>query len=390
MPSAAIMAHAGPIAIAQRDTHVKSIHVSDIEATFGSTTIGLDDRFLRCIRLILIDLISKPLGSRIVGCSDEWFADAANLITPTPPVRKAGVYVHSGAWFDGWETKRHNPNSFDWAVIKLGVAGGTVQGIEIDTAFFNGNEAPAIGVEGCYAPDATDDELKVAAQYKLEDPTSPWVPLIAKVDCGPSQRHAWQLSGPITQKNFTHVRLLMFPDGGIARFRLYGTAIPIFPIDQTDVFDLAAATMGARAISCSDQHFGRKENLILPGRGVDMGDGWETARSRAPGHYDWAIIKLGTPGIPESIVIDTAHFRGNYPQSVSISGLMWREDRQPGPDESGWADFVTKQPCQADYEHTFKLLEAREVTHLKLVIFPDGGVKRIRAFGRRLLPELGR
>ena len=375
----------GAIATAKGDTHVRSIPAADIESTFGSTTIGLDKVTPRSITLILTDLISKPLGSHIVGCSDEWFADAANLTAPTPPVRKPGVYVHSGAWFDGWETKRHNPNPFDWVVIKLGVASGTVQGIEIDTAFFNGNEAPAIGVEGCYAPTATDDELKVAAQYQLEDPASPWVPVIAKVDCGPSQRHAWKLAGSITHEKFTHVRLLMFPDGGIARFRLYGTAVPDFPSTQTDIFDLAAATMGARAISCSDQHFGRKENLLMPGRGVDMGDGWETARSRKPGHCDWIIVRLGTTGIIESIVVDTAHFRGNYPQSVSIQGLLWNGNGQPGPEEPEWADLVTKQPCQADHEHPFKLLEMREASHLKLVIFPDGGVKRLRAFGRRTL-----
>jgi allantoicase len=154
-------------------------------------------------------LISKPLGSRILSFSDEWFAAAENLITPTPPIRKAGVFTHAGAWYDGWETRRHNQEPFDWVVIRLGVASGKVKGIEIDTAFFNGNHAPEVSVEGCFHDN--DEAVK-------EKSFQEWETILSKQECGPSQRQAWLLD-KITEKAYTHVRLQMWPDGGIARFR---------------------------------------------------------------------------------------------------------------------------------------------------------------------------
>ncbi|KAF2753647.1 Allantoicase [Pseudovirgaria hyperparasitica] len=331
-----------------------------IQETFGSTSI---------------DLISKPLGSRILSFSDEWFAAAENLTTSTPPVRKPGVFTHAGAWYDGWETRRHNTEPFDWVVIRLGVASGKVKGVEIDTAFFNGNHAPEIAVEGCFS----NDDAKVS-----DKSFAGWETILEKQECGPSQRHAWLLS-KITEKAYTHVRLLMYPDGGIARFKLFGVALPVFPQDVDAVFDLAATVNGGVAVSCSDQHFGTKDNLLLPGRGMDMGDGWETKRTRGP-HIDWAIIRLGTTGEIERIVIDTAHFRGNFPQKVQV--FAGRFDKDPDADDGAWQEVLSPQKAGPDREHEYGSQElsnaqGQTYSHVKLVIIPDGGVKRIRVFGRR-------
>ncbi|KAI9876290.1 MAG: Allantoicase [Pleopsidium flavum] len=340
---------------------VEGVASDDIQSTFGSDCI---------------DLISKPLGSRILSCSDEWFADVSNLTTSTPPVQKPGVYTHAGAWYDGWETRRHNQALFDWVVIRLGVASGKVKGVEIDTAFFDGNHAPAIAVEGCFS--GSDDEV-------LEENFRGWETVLGKQECGPSRRQAWKLAKE-TKNAFTHVRLLMYPDGGIARFRLFGTAIPVFPESVDEVFDLAAMVNGGITVACSDQHFGSRENLLLPGRGVDMGDGWETKRSREKGHTDWVIVRLGAPGEVKMVVVDTAHFRGNFPQSVMVEAI---NHPGPAPDtgDIGWVRLVAPQKCGPDKEHEFrKELEnvtRRTYTHVKLVIIPDGGVKRFRVFGRR-------
>ncbi|KAK3320902.1 galactose-binding domain-like protein [Cercophora scortea] len=323
-----------------------------------------------------IDLISAALGGKVLGFSDEWFAEASNLLTPTAPIRQPGKMVYTGAWYDGWETRRHNAAPFDWVVTRLGVASGTVEGVEVDTAFFSGNHAPAISVEGCFS--LNDEEV---LSWKGE--RGGWEPILSIQECGPSQRFGWKLDDP-TQKNYTHVRLNMYPDGGIARFRLFGHAVPVFPDDKDVIFDLAAAQNGGVAVSCSDQHFGTKDNLILPGRGKDMGDGWETARSRTRGHVDWAIIRLGAPGYIQSFVVDTAHFRGNFPQQVKLEAIEWKGKGEPAADAEGWTEVAEPIKCSPDHEHPVEsLVKDKPFSHVKLIIVPDGGVKRLRVFAKR-------
>lgn len=323
------------------------------------------------------DLISKPLGSRILGFSDEWFAAADNLTTPTPPIRKPGVFTYAGAWYDGWETRRHNPEPFDWVVFRLGVSSGRVKGVEIDTAFFNGNHAPEVAVQGCFAPDSREEEIK-------SKDFAEWETILPKQECGPSQRHAWLLKTE-SGKAYTHVRLQMFPDGGIARFRLYGTVQAVLPQDLNEVFDLAATVNGGVAVKCSDQHFGTKDNLLLPGRGKDMGDGWETKRTRGE-HVDWVIVKLGVHGEIDRLVVDTAHFRGNFPQKVQLFAAA--TETAPEHDSSDWIEVLEPQKTGPDKEHEYagdvlKSVRGKGYGFVKMVIIPDGGVKRLRVFGRR-------
>ncbi|GAM82485.1 hypothetical protein ANO11243_004650 [Dothideomycetidae sp. 11243] len=354
-PDDVVLARSGPTPVA----------IDQIPNVFGSDSI---------------DLVSKPLGSRILDFSDEWFAAAENLTTPTPPIRKPGVFTYAGAWYDGWETRRHNTSEFDWVVFRLGVASGRVKGVEIDTAFFNGNHAPEVGVQGCFASDDREDEIK-SPDFK------DWETILPRQECGPSQRHAWLLQG--TGKQYTHVRLQMFPDGGIARFRLYGSVVPVLPQSLDEVFDLAATVNGGVAISCSDQHFGTKDNLLLPGRGVDMGDGWETKRTRGV-HIDWVIIKLGIPGEIARLVIDTAHFRGNFPQKVQVfAAAVTKDGTAPSHDDhDAWVQILAPAKSGPDMEHEYasdSLTDVAGQTYafVKLVIIPDGGVKRLRVFGKR-------
>lgn len=323
----------------------------------------------------MADLISAALGGKILGFSDEWFAEAANLLTPTAPIRQPGKMVYTGAWYDGWETRRHNAEPFDWVVIRLGVASGTVEGVEVDTAFFSGNHAPFISVEGCF--NLNDEEV-----LSWKGGKGGWETILGLQECGPSQRFGWKLDVP-AQKPYTHVRLNMYPDGGIARFRLFGHAVPVFPENKEAVFDLAAAQNGGVAVSCSDQHFGTKDNLLLPGRGKDMGDGWETKRSRTKGHVDWVIIRLGAPGFVQRVVVDTAHFRGNFPQKVKVDAIEWKGEGEPKSDVEGWEEVVETSKTGPDQEHEFaSKLQEKPFTHVKLTMIPDGGVKRLRVLSR--------
>jgi len=262
------------------------------------------------------------------------------------------------------------------------VSSGRVKGVEIDTGFFNGNHAPEVGVQGCYI--APEDEK--AEEEKVSRPDfKGWKTILDRQECEGARRQAWLLKTS-TEEAYTHVRLQMFPDGGIGRFRLYGDAVPIFPSDPKEVFELSATVNGGVATRCSDQHFGVKDNLILPGRGVDMGDGWETKRSRGV-HIDWVIIRLGTPGEIQKIVVDTAHFRGNFPQKVQVYAAEGPEEPEAGEHEK-WTQVLAPTKTGPDVEHFYEgeqleSVQGKGYAFAKLVIIPDGGVKRFRVFGRR-------
>ena len=310
--------------------------------------------------------------------------------------------MHTGAWYDGWETRRHNSKPFDWVVIKLGCV-GTIQGVEVDTAHFNGNEAPAAGLDGCFL-----HEEKGEASGVGKEGFQGWQEVLPPQPCGPSQRQAWKVSGNgVKGKHFTHLRIKMYPDGGIARLRVYGSVLPpplsavpaAKDLGDLPLEDLSSALNGGVATVCSDQHFGVKSNLLLPGRGKDMGDGWETARSRSKGHTDWVICRLGLKAQKiEKVVVDTKDFRGNFPRAVRVDG--WLADRktpltEPKAEEEGWLPLLAKGEVftEADKEHVFAGSEivshtagydaGKIWTHVKLTIIPDGGVKRLRVFGKR-------
>ncbi len=247
-----------------------------------------------------------------------------------------------------------------------------MRGVEIDSAFFNGNHAEGVAVQACFetGPEA-DDKVK-GESY------GGWLELLGRRECGPNRRQGWKVA---TDELVTHVRLLMFPDGGIARFRLYGDAVPAV-VSEGEV-ELSAAIMGGVAVGASDEHYGVKGNLLLPGRGKDMGDGWETKRSRGQGHEDWVVVRLAARGLVNRVVVDTAHFLGNFPQGVRVEGA----DVQEGKGIDGkWVEMLSEQKLGPGQEHEF----GKEVlgdavgkccTHMRMTIIPDGGVKRFRVFG---------
>ncbi|KAI0695454.1 galactose-binding domain-like protein [Cytidiella melzeri] len=316
-----------------------------------------------------IELSSVALGGTICAVSDEFFADARNLLLVEPARSLKGQFGPKGALFSGWETRRHNP-SYDWCIVKLGTPGAII-GFDVDTAHFNGNEAPQVSVDALYA---TDD-----VHPAVDDPR--WTPVLAVADLGPSARHLFKV--PQTS-GVNYVKLNMYPDGGIARFRVYGLVTPVFPSEVDTVFDLAHVFSGGRVVFTSDQHFGVGSNLILPGRGKDMGDGWETKRSRQKGHKDWVIIKLGDEGVLSHVEIDTAHFMGNFPESCEIHAVN-SADLIPKVSEEDWVLTLPRTKLGPHRQHQFQLENVEApYTHIRVTIYPDGGIKRVRVFGRRI------
>ena len=91
-------------------------------------------------------------------------------------------------------------------------------------------------------------------------------------------------------------------------------------------------------VAASDEFFAAKENLTKAAAPVfvpdtydakgQVYDGWETRRRRGPGGKlpdrsarDWAIVRLGVPGVVRAIVVDTAFFTGNFPQACSADEI---------------------------------------------------------------------
>ncbi|CAO3570485.1 unnamed protein product [Mortierella alpina] len=323
-----------------------------------------------------IDLAVSNRGGKVLTLTDEWFAEAKNLLTPTAPISCPGRFVPTGAWYDGWETRRHNPH-FDWCVIELGYA-GKIAGFEVDTAFFTGNHAPFVSVEGFKEPGFAKNVPRTHEEWAAVH----WTPILSKVALEPSTRHGFRLEKP-TEEEFTHVRFCMYPDGGVARLRVFGTVHKIIPENKHEIYDMASAASGSTIIGFSDAHYGHPSNLLLPGRGHDMSDGWETKRSRTPGHVDYADIKLGQPGHVTNIEIDTAHYKGNPPKAVTVAGFEIGSDVP--------ILLLDQMPLTPHRQHFFEVkadLTEKRIATIKVIMIPDGGIKRVRVWGASQLPAV--
>ena len=327
----------------------------------------------------LVDLASARLGGVVLIANDDFFAEKENLVKDEAPVWIADRYTDRGKWMDGWESRRRRSPGHDWCVVRLGMP-GIVRGVVVDTAFFRGNYPEACWLEGAVAP-ADADPLLLAADHAA------WFPLLPRVPLAGDTKNRFALDAPW---RVTHLRFHIDPDGGVARLRVHGEVLPdpaaltAFP---DGALDLAALEHGAAVIGASDMFFGGRHHLILPGDSRGMHDGWETRRRRGPGH-DWAIVRLAARGMIERVVVDTSHFKGNAPARASVEGI-----HAPGVGASklaqlsGWRTLISTA-LQAHTRHTFddELRRVGPVTHLRLSVYPCGGVARLRAWGV-LAPE---
>jgi allantoicase len=330
----------------------------------------------------LVDLAAEALGGTTLATSDDFFAPMENLLKPGRGVFLEGKYTDRGKWMDGWESRRKRSAGHDFCLIQLG-APGWVLGLDIDTNHFLGNHPPFASVEGVWAePGTSVDALSRLSFTEL----LPQVPLRP----GSQNLFAAERGEPVT-----HVRLNIYPDGGVARFRVYGKVLPRFQDGQASdaetqrwvdpgLVDLAALKNGALALACSDAFFGPMNHLLLPGRAADMGGGWETRRKRAPGH-DWIWIKLAARGRISVLELDTNHFKGNFPDRASVDIIDAPGARITDLTSALCTPLLPEVKLSADTRHFFssELSPHAPGTHLRLNIFPDGGVSRLRAWGTR-------
>ena len=314
------------------------------------------------------DLASRDLGGSVISANDELFAPRQNLILPQPATHEISAFGHTGKVYDGWETRRRREPGFDWAIVRLGVP-GILHGVVVDTAFFKGNYPPYVSVDATSVEGYPDAELFDRV---------PWTCLVPKSPCEGDTENYYPIDNP---KRWTHVRLNIFPDGGVARFRVHGEVV-IDPRFLTTTVDLLALENGGRLLSTSDAFYSTPENLILASRARLMGEGWENARRRGAGN-DWAVFKLAARGEPTMIEVDTSYFVGNAPGEVRISAAD--ETVSDISEPSAWWDVVPRTPALVDTRHRYVIPERRTATHLRLDVYPDGGLTRLRCFGE--LPE---
>jgi allantoicase len=325
----------------------------------------------------LPDLAVRNVGGGVVYANDEAFAARENLVTPGPAVFDAAVFGHKGKVYDGWETRRRREpgpagQTWDEAIVRLG-APGIVRGVVVDTAWFTGNYPPEVSVEGLAA-----DGHPTVAQLAAADG---WEPLVARSPVKGDTENAFSVT---SDQRVTHVRLRIYPDGGVARLRVHGEALPDpHLLGVLGTVDLAAIENGGRVVGCSNIFYSSPNNLLVPGPPRNMGEGWETARRRDDGN-DWVEVALTGESVIAVAEIDTSYFLHNAPGWATLRGR----------NESGeWFELLPRTPLLPDTRHRFALGTGVPTTHVRLDIHPDGGTARLRMHGRLTdagAAELGR
>jgi allantoicase len=324
---------------------------------------NLPDFVLRCV-----NLADPRFGAKALSASDEFFAPKERMLSREPAVFIAGKFDDNGKWMDGWETRRRRDGGHDFCVIRLGLP-GVMRGFDVDTSHFTGNFPSSVSIEACFCDG--DPGADIA-----------WTELVARTQLTGNSHFYPAVSDA---RVWSHLRLQIYPDGGIARLRAYGEVALDWTRRAGDkLYDLIAVENGGRALAWNDAHFGQPVNLLSPGRGENMGDGWETRRRREPGN-DWAVIALGCAGNIRRIEVDTAHFKGNYPDRCSLQAFNANGATEDAliAQSASWPVLLPEQKLAMDTVQVFEkqIAGIGPLSHVRFNIFPDGGVSRLRLWG---------
>ncbi|AYF78500.1 allantoicase [Nocardia yunnanensis] len=317
---------------------------------------------------LLPDLAVRTLGGAVLWANDESFAERENLIRPEAATYSPATFGHKGQVYDGWETRRRRGDNGDHpagddcdsAIIRLGVP-GVIKGVVVDTAWFKGNYPPEVSVEAIAVEGHPSTDELVAAEG--------WTTIVERAKVNGDSANPFEVDSP---KRWTHVRLRMFPDGGIARLRVHGIAKPELSWLESGPFDLAAIENGGLVADCSNRFYSHPQNVLMPGRAASMGDGWETARRRDKNTNDWVLVQLAAEGVITAAEIDTSYFLFNSPGAGSLTGI-----RADGTE----VELLGRTALQPDTRHRFLIDAGEAVVRVRLDAFPDGGLARLRLFG---------
>ena len=318
----------------------------------------------------LIDLAQPRLGTKVIYKTDDFFASANRIISPTEPVFKVGVFDKHGKWMDGWESRRKRTAGHDFIIIKLGKP-GTIKKVDVDTSHFNGNQPAMISIEGANSNSNKINQLN-------------WQPLLSKKKTKANSHHYFTVN---SDKVFTHIKFNIFPDGGVARLRLYGSIAKSSKLKNKKI-NLASLLDGSSVIACNNEHFGKAENILAPGKAKNMGDGWETRRRRGKG-FDWLILNSLDGKEIDKIEISTHHFKGNFPSHCSLQAAYLpnsKNSKQIVKSSNTWKYLLKDAKLSANKVHVFKnnLMKKDKINFIKINIFPDGGISRFRIYGKSI------
>jgi allantoicase len=318
----------------------------------------------------LIDLAQPRLGTKVIYKTDDFFASANRIISPTEPVFKVGVFDKHGKWMDGWESRRKRTAGHDYIIIKLGKP-GTIKKVDVDTSHFNGNQPAMISIEGANSNSNKINQLK-------------WQPLLSEKKTKANSHHYFTVN---SDKVFTHIKFNIFPDGGVARLRLYGSIAKSSKLKNKKI-NLASLLDGSSVIACNNEHFGKAENILAPGKAKNMGDGWETRRRRGKG-FDWLILNSLDGKEIDKIEISTHHFKGNFPSHCSLQAAYLpnsKNSKQIVKSSNTWKYLLKDAKLSANKAHVFKnnLMKKDKINFIKINIFPDGGISRFRIYGKSI------
>ena len=330
--------------------------------------VQADERELpRGAHLPELDLASRLLGATVVAASDEAFGEKENLLNPASASFEPGHYGPRGEVVDGWETRRRRQPGHDWVVVRLG-SSGRISSVDVDTTSFTGNSPSACTFEACGFEG-------YPGPAELSDPSVQWCELIPRSPLLGDHHNVFSV-GDV--RCFSHVRLSVFPDGGVARLRVLGEMIP--DPRETDglTVDLASQQHGGVVFASSDGFYTSASMLNRPDEARTMGEGWETRRRRDDGH-DFVVLRLGYAGVPRQVIVDTRHFRYNASAVVTLSG--YGPSARPPDEGDDWVRLLGPTPVQPDTRHVFSLPGEAAVEWVRLDAFPDGGLSRLRMLG---------
>jgi allantoicase len=324
----------------------------------------------------LVDLASARVGGRAIATNDDFFAPKANLVKPGPAVWIPDKYTSRGKWMDGWESRRRRVPGNDWCIVALGMR-GAVHGVNVDTSHFTGNYPSHCSIEAMDTARGPKPSM-----YAADGP--PWTTILEKTALNGNGDNFIAIAD---RRPWTHLRLSIYPDGGVARLRVYGEVEVDWARAAADTraVDLASVTNGGLFLDASDTHYGTRGALLMPDRAANMGDGWETKRSRDLNHRDWAIVRLGAPGVVSKVEIDTNHYKGNYPDRASLEGCLAPGATGDRLHAAQWSAILPETKLSANKRHFYsgkQLQQTGPFSHVRLNIFPDGGVSRLRIHGR--------